>query len=363
MRNFRLIDRLVKKKAIHIMKKVLPFLAILIGLLIAYYFITNKDRATSLKSSLTEFAIADTAAINRIFIADNKGHKVDLIRTDTGWVVNDKFLAKRDAIGVLLKTFKLAYIKSPVPKSAQETVIRVMSSTSKRVEIFTGGEEPEKIWHVGHATPDHFGTYMILETPEDGRSAEPFILSIQGFAGHLYSRFFADDRDWRRSEIFSYHPQEISRVRIEYPDEPERGFELHYDGDRQFDLNSLIGLDIQGYDTIAAKDLLVNLQKVNYEMHAKGVNAVQADSVLKTAPLSIIEIEDRNGSINKVKVFYKLAQPDELDDEGNPLMNDIERKLALLPSNEFVIVQSFDFDRISVDLSFFAPDLSAEGMP
>ncbi len=345
------------------MKKVIPLLALLFGLLIAYYFLSKKDTGSSLNASLTEFAVADTAAIDRIFIADNRGNKVDLVRTDSGWIANNKYTAKKDAIDVLLKTFKLAYIKSPVPKSAQETVLRVMSSTSKRVEIFQGGDSPVKVWHVGHATPDHFGTYMILETPDEGRSNEPFILSIQGFAGHLYSRFFADDRDWRRSEIFSYDPLDIARVRMEFPQEPERGFELKYDGDRTFELYSLIGLSISGYDTIAAKDLLVNLRKVNYEMHAKGLDAAKTDSIKSTTPLGIIEVEDKTGSKNTIKVFYKLAQPDELDEEGKPLLNDIERKLVQLPSGEFVIVQSFDFDRIAVDISFFKPDLSGAELP
>jgi len=238
-----------------------------------------------------------------------------------------------------------------------------MSSTSKRVEIFTGGDEPEKIWHVGHSTPDHFGTYMLLETPEKGRSNEPFILSMQGFTGHLYSRFFADDRDWRRSEIFRYRARDIRRVRMEFPQEPERGFELSFDGDKLFELNSLIGLEIQSFDTVAAKDLLVNLQKVNYEMHAKGVDLAMADSLKSTRPLTNIEVEDKDGKLNKVAIYYKLAAESELDEHGDPLLNDIDRLLALLPNDDLVIVQSFDFDRVGVDLSFFKADLSAESTP
>lgn len=345
------------------MKKVLPFLLVLIVLAAAFYFLSNEDRNSSDQVAQTDFAVEDTASIDRIFIADNKGFKADLIRSDSGWVVNGKYLAKQDGINVLLKTFKLAFIKSPVPMSAQETAIRVMSSTSKRVEIFTGGDEPEKIWHVGHSTPDHFGTYMLLETPEKGRSKEPFILSMQGFTGHLYSRFFTDDRDWRRSDIFRYRAREIRRVRMEFPQEPERGFELSFDGDKHFNLNSLIDLKIQSFDTVSAKDLLVNLQKVNYEMHAKGVDLAMADSIKTTTPLTKIEVEDKDGKLNKVAIYYKLASGNELDAHGDTLLNDIDRMLALLPGDELVVVQSFDFDRVGVDLSFFKPDLGLESTP
>lgn len=347
------------------MKKLLPFLLLLVALVAVLFYLMRNESNSSMDGNLVDFSISDTASVDRIFISDNQGFKVNLVRSDSGWVANDIYLAKDDGIDVMLETFKMVYIKSPVPKSTQETVLRVMASTGKRVEIFTGGSKPEKIWHVGHPTQDHFGTYMILEIPGKGRSKEPFITSMQGFAGHLNSRFFADVRDWQRSEVFRYPPKDIRTVRIEYPQQPNLGFELRSDGENTFELEALGGMNILSYDTIAAKDLLVNFQKVNFEMHAKGVSQAMADSISQTPPLYTISVTDKDGGKKEVKVFYKLAQDDDRigDDDMDGIMRDVDRLLALLPTGDWVIVQSFDFDRIGVDIRYFMPHFEAMDMP
>lgn len=339
------------------MKKLLPFLALL-GILVALLLYLNKeDRNSSMDDELVDFSIADTSKVDRIFIADNRGFQADLVRQDSGWVVNGKYLVTQDGINVLLKTFKLVYIKSPVPKSAQENTLRVMSSTSKRVEIFTGDDEPEKVWHVGHPTQDHFGTYMVLETSA-GRGKEPFITSMQGFAGHLASRFFADERDWRRTEIFRYAPGDIRSVNVDLPRQPDRGFELRSDGENRFELSALDGREIGAFDTLAAKDLLINFRRVNYEMYAKGVDQAMADSIGSTTPLMQMKVTDKNGRSNAIDVFYKLAKPELPDDQMADLLEDVDRMLVRLNNGDMVIAQRFNLDRVTVDLAYFRPEFA-----
>ena len=116
----------------------------------------------------TDFAIADTSTVDKIFIADMDGGQVTLTRPTQGslWDVNGQFKAREDAVNLLLKTFLRARVQGPVAEAAQPNVIRLLSARGKKVEIYQGGDAPTKTWYVGTATPSHTGTYMVLETPE-----------------------------------------------------------------------------------------------------------------------------------------------------------------------------------------------------
>ncbi len=60
-----------------------------------------------------------------------------------------------------------------------------MGASAKKVEIYEGGDVPSKIWIVGHGTKDHFGTYMLLEKPGEGRSNSALHLRHGRLHGHL----------------------------------------------------------------------------------------------------------------------------------------------------------------------------------
>ena len=103
-----------------------------------------------------EFAIEDTSEVVKIFIADNYGTTLlEREKGDEYWVLNSEFKARKSSTDLLLKTFNRAAVKGAVPEKMRGTVIRNLASSAKKVEIYTGGDEPEKIWYVGSATPNH----------------------------------------------------------------------------------------------------------------------------------------------------------------------------------------------------------------
>ncbi|MBP9176237.1 MAG: hypothetical protein KBF67_01950, partial [Flavobacteriales bacterium] len=150
-------------------RRILLFVVLLVLGGIAWWLSSNSG-PTTLDRPLSDFAVPDTSRVSRIFIADRKGATIDLKRTANGWTLNDTYKAKPADVNMLLRTFKRVEVKSPVPKSAEATALRVMGASAKKVEIYEGGDVPSKIWIVGHGTQDHFGTYMLLEKPGEGRS-------------------------------------------------------------------------------------------------------------------------------------------------------------------------------------------------
>ena len=58
---------------------------------VAGYFYYTKSSGT-IKKELSDFAVADTASIDKIFMADREGHTATLIRkSPTEWTVNNKY--------------------------------------------------------------------------------------------------------------------------------------------------------------------------------------------------------------------------------------------------------------------------------
>jgi hypothetical protein len=71
-------------------KRITISLLILISLAIAAYFITRESKS-SIKKELKDFAVKDTAAITKIFMADTEGKQVLLERlNETDWQVRLK---------------------------------------------------------------------------------------------------------------------------------------------------------------------------------------------------------------------------------------------------------------------------------
>src|SRR5690606_17147983 len=129
------------------------------------WWLQQRSTATTLDAPLTDFAVPDTARVTRLFITDTKGHVSDVRREGDRWTVNGRYEARQPLVNIALKTLLRVEVRSPVPKSGEPMVLRTMAGTSTKVEIYEGGSSPSKVWIIGHATKDHFGTYLVLEKP------------------------------------------------------------------------------------------------------------------------------------------------------------------------------------------------------
>ena len=137
------------------------FIAALVGLSV---YLFNNQSKTTVKGQLTNFAIEDTASITKIFMANKDNQKITLTKTGNSWMVNDEFKAKPDMMNTLLKTMHLMTVRSPVPKSMHNNVVKRLGSNSVKVEIYQNGEgTPSKVYFVGGPNADHTGTFMLLK--------------------------------------------------------------------------------------------------------------------------------------------------------------------------------------------------------
>lgn len=340
------------------MNRRILLLLLLLALGAVSFWLWKRDTGSTLAGPMADFMVADTAAIDRIFIAEEDGKSVDLRRVSPGspeWTVNG-MPADAPRVNLLLKTFLRVEVRSPVAKAAQANVLKVMSSTAKKVEIYQGGSVPVKIWYVGHATKDHYGTYMLLEIPGKGKSSAPFELGMSGFTGYLSTRFHATLDDWRSSIVFSY--PDLSRVKemkVEHPEVPPASFAVRNEAGR-ISLLDGNGQPLPHFDTTAVQDMLLQLRGLHYEFLERILSAHMRDSITAQPPVHVVTITETEGNSERVVFWRKPTYSGQKDIDFKLLSgDDPSRMYAMLDDTALVVVQRHLFDRIMPALKDLAP--------
>lgn len=334
------------------MKRKQIVLTLIVSLLLAtaIYVYYSKDKDSNLESNA--FAVADTASITKVFIADKKGSAITLTKNSPGnWTVNNRFSVRNDAINLLLKTFKLMEIKSPVLKSAQNNIIKDMAARAIKVEIFgQDASEPILTYYVGAATQNHDGNFMLL----DGGDT-PYIVYVPGFHGFLTPRFITDEKDWRSTLVFSYqHINEVEWVRLEYMKEMASSFEIVIVNENKFKVRKLgDNTFLEKFDTLKVKDYLSGWRNISHESF-ETVSKGERDSTLNLGVEYLFSMKRKNEMPIVLAAYLrrpKLFSPS----QGNrPMMADPDRMYGIFANDtNFLLIQYFVFDKLMVKPDYF----------
>jgi hypothetical protein len=292
-----------------------------------------------------DFALPDTAAIDRIFIADMDGGSVlvERMEGERYWQLNGKHFARKDAVDLLLKTALRAGVRGPVPAAERETVIRLLASRGKKVEWYTGGDTPAKTWYIGTATPSHTGTYMLLET-EEGKAAEPFIVHMEGFSGFLSTRFFTDEREWRYTGVFDFPGRELESVTCINTAIPAASFQIDVSEEGNLRVLDGLGRARTVLDSAGWQDRFLLHRKVHLETFNNYLSPAARDSLVATRPAFILRARGTGRTEpDSIELFWKKPTLDAYDEQGRVLPWDGARMYARV-RGEIVLVQRFVFD-------------------
>lgn len=327
---------------------VIVLLALL--LLAAYFFFKNSS--TTIKKELSDFAIEDTSAVARIELYKKGNKNIKLDRLPSGkWQINDSYLARQDAIQVLLETMKKVKVKAPVPKAAFETIVKDIAANGTKVSVYIDGDDaPSKVFYVGSANQNHNGTYMLLEN-----SSVPFLMHIEGVNGYLNTRFFVNENEWRSTEVFNVAISEIQHLSVDDKRKPENSFEITALNNADFFDLSINGTPVESnkIDTTALFQYLSYYSFINFEGFEETKTEQFIDSVKLSNPFRIISLTDKLGKTTTFKAFDKPMPPGAEDFEGNPLTVDMDRMYGYINNKEFVVAQFFVFDKLAQNPTSF----------
>jgi hypothetical protein len=345
------------------MKKNWFLFIIFIAVVGAAVWVYRKNTKSTISSQpLTQFAIEDTASVNKIIITDLQGQHAILERQSGKglWQLNKKYLARKDAVDLILMTINRIRVRGNVSEKGRDNVMKLLVTSGKKVEIYTGGSEPEKIYYVGNATEDHTGTFMLLEMPDIGRSEDPYVTHIEGFTGFLSTRFFTNENEWRYTGIFEYPQLEFDRVQIINHNNTNYSFEVNYKGGNDITLNSgyiasnsTFSLPIAQFDTLAIKELLLAFKKVHVESYNTQLPQNAQDSIRQITPAFTINVREKNGTEKHIDLYLKLATKPTLDDLGNAIPWDRDHFYARTMDNEFAMAQFYTFEPLVRPIEYY----------
>lgn len=340
--------------------------------LLAAFLLLNKSRST-LPSGDSDFAIRDTASVTRVFLADRSGNQIDLNRAEGHWVLNEDVRVRKDAVEQLLSTMMRMRVKSPVAKSAHNSVIKRLSSTGVKVEVYQrvyridlpGGlrlfpvEKLTRTIYVGDHTSDNLGTFMLLEGAD-----RPYIVYLPGFRGFVATRFSPRLNDWRDHTLFSTRLNDIASAGLSIVGEPEKSYTVKVDG-QSYHLIPEAGDPLPEVDTMKLVSYLAAFDDIRYESLLSGdLPGEFIDSVRNSPVYQIISLTDVHGKQTQVYTHRRWFKEPEADLEGNLQLWDRDRMYAFVEGqDEMVLIQYFVFSRITRPLDWFLPDAYRSSLP
>jgi len=326
------------------------FILILILVLgvIAAVFALRTNRGT-IKKELRDFAIQDTASIDRIFMVRKDMEQVTLTRNGDHWLVNGSHVAREEAIDILLKTLNRIRVKSPVSKAAYNNVVTMLATRNTKVEVYRKNKLIRTIY-VGGPTQDQMGTYMMLE----GSSA-PFVVHMPGFVGYLSTRFFTNEAEWRSQNLFKTGFNELSRIEVHNNLNPQESFVIEKDPAGRLDLYQYTtGNRPARLDTVGVNFFLSHFERFGYEFRADSMPPARRDSLEVAVPMRTLKVSSTSGAHVQIDAHQRYANG-KLNFEGEPLIWDDERMYAWVNRKEWVVIQYYTYQKMFRDYSEFLP--------
>lgn len=322
-------------------------------ILSACQFVNTSDSST-LPDSETDFAVADTASITKIFLADAGDRQVLLERKSKDhWTVETDYKARPDAINTLLKTIKRLRVKRPVSHSAMNNVVTELAAKHTKVEIYTkNSNKPAKVYYIGGVTLDNRSNHMLLEGAEN-----PYVVHIPGFSGYLSVRYFLDKEEWRDRSVFKLKPKDIAFIEVNYPDKPEDSFRISPKNLESYSISRLDGSSSSNVaiDTKAAYDYLSFYRNLNLESYVNDYSF--REEIKDFKPLAQIGVQPKKGDL-KTMVIYRMPvnkrSKGRVTAGGEVKEYDPDRFYAYInDGKDFIVIQNYVFGKVLRDYDYF----------
>jgi len=335
------------------MKNIKTIIILLIVAVLGYFVFTKigTEKSSMSKEALSDFAVIDTASVDKIKLSDTQGKVMEFSKTNNIWTLGEGECVQQHMIYLMLETFKYISVKGPVPKGAVENMNKQIMLHHKKVQIFQNGKL-SKTWFIGNATQDHLGTYMILQDPEKGKSPEPFIMFLPNVFGTLGDQFSANPLDYVCSEIFTYDPLSIKEVNVEIPDSSHLNFRIVALDKNSFELYNN-EQKVELFDTAAVRFYLTGFRKIHFELHNRTASESDIDSMKNTTPYYKIAVTNKQGDVNAIKAYKKYPAFTRYDFNGELIKYDLDKLWVFNRRDELTVCQYYVFDKLLREINFF----------
>lgn len=309
----------------------------LVGLVV-FLVLRESQSHDDLSPEAYDFAVADTASIDRIVLWNRSPDTAVLTRESGVWLINGAHPVRPDAIEVLLETLYRVRLRGFAPDAATANILSAMSTYGTHVDVFAG-EENLKSFTVGTETPDMLGTYFL----RDG-FGRPVAVHIPGFNGFLSSRFFLREDLWRHRILWS-STEPVTSIQLEFADSSSASYLVREQGGSWT-------LEQNGKkapaDGMAVQALLKAVASSQYEgvVIPSDLAYGKQDSLKALVPRIRVDVLRADGSRNRMDLYHVPPDPEALTEDGAPLEYDPNRFYGFLDDGRMVLVQRFGLQHL-----------------
>lgn len=336
------------------MKKNLIYLSILVVLAVVAYFAFNKKkRLYPIEDA--NFKVENVEEVDKIFLSDAAVGNIRLTKDENGtWYVNDSMRARQDWVAYLLDAFEKQDASQLIPKSMHNNIIKQLSSSSVKVEVFKGDKKTNQFYV--SKQPGKENLTVMLNIREDGTNApRPFLVKHGVSNTFLGVRYNTALEDWLDKQILYFDAHKLKDISVSYPRKPESNYTMT--------VNPSIGISPKP-DSVADEFNKPRAQKYVAFYDKLFCMGFENDYVLKDTfvkaftPLAEVVVRSTEGEEKNLKVYYKPRGKDThriLTFEGREY--DGDAFFGWLNNRDFVLLSSLTVQKMLREpIEFFMKD-------
>jgi len=296
----------------------LGILLLLLLICCGIYFlaeIKDKQEITTLRSERA-FAMENIDKLYRIVITEKNKKSIILEKKeDDKWQLNNKYLARKNAVDNLLEVIKQVQIKYIPEPSAVKNIIAEMRTIGVQVDLYGQDNSLMKSYLVGGSTQDERGTYMLMNDEGNNRP-QPFVMRIPSIEGSVRGRFILSETNWRDRSVINEELSDVKYIKVEYPENQNESFMIKLKEGEPV-LFAQDDVIISGVDQNKVKGYTQLFDGI-YAEYIDNLNPLR-DSISALKPFSIISYGKSEADYKVVRLFplsdilYERAEPQALN--------------------------------------------------
>lgn len=195
------------------MKKLLLPLALLAGLVAAYFLFFRKSGEGD-----NIFHVSDPTAIGRIelekVVKSASFQTLTLTRAaDNTWKVNDKYTAIQGKVENFLQNLGALRVYQPIPDKGQANSLALLKRNHTSVRILD--REGNELIHYLVGPPDSKQASNIMMRQGASRA---YFVNRPGHEGYVSVLYSVVESEWRERLLWNLESDQIAEIRIDYPD-------------------------------------------------------------------------------------------------------------------------------------------------
>ena len=318
----------------------------LLLVVIAIYYLFFRSIPGTLKSSWKAFAVKDTASISSVILS-NDSSSLMLSRSDKGWILNNSYSTRPEAIQALFNVIVRLDSRSPLPRSVSDSLNQLIQSKGINIKIL---DNTNIIKEYNLFTTKTLGLGTIGRIKDAEVS---FSLELIGFHDDIYSLFVLEPDYWKSNKLFVATLDQISNVEVEIPENPEKSFAISLNKDGINLKAAYFDKKIEKFDTGKVISFLYNLTNLSYEKLLKKKSIEEKAAIVLSQPNQIFTISLTNGNKLVLKT-YPIPIDEYRDEFGRTIKFDLNKLYISFNNDAIIAVASYMvFDPVLKDLSSF----------